>query len=92
MVDLKKLNQNKINIFFQHTMILFIALLSFILSNYTIVHAQNGDIDLARLHLQNFLEQRPEIRSLKDYEKVVPTICKDYVMEGLKKAGLTNSA
>ena len=56
------------------------------------VHAQTGDIDLARLHLQNFLEQRPEIRSLKDYEKVVPTICKDYVIEGLKKAGLTNSA
>ena len=39
----KKLNQNKINIYFQHTMILLIAILSFILSNYTIVHAQNGD-------------------------------------------------
>ncbi len=56
------------------------------------VHAQNGDIDLARIHLQNFLEERTEIRSLKDYEKVVPTICKDYVMEGLEKAGLKNSA
>jgi hypothetical protein len=28
-----------------------------------------------------FLEKRPEIKPLRDYEKVVPTLAKDYAMK-----------
>lgn len=52
------------------------------------IHGNAGDIELAKTHLASFLEQRPEITSQADYEKVVPTICKDFVMQGLVLAGL----
>ena len=52
------------------------------------IHGNAGDIELAKTHLASFLEQRPEITNQADYEKVVPTICKDFVMQGLVLAGL----
>jgi len=52
------------------------------------IYAHSGDLDMAKTHLATFLEQRPEVKTLADYEKVVPTICKDFVMGGLAKAGL----
>jgi hypothetical protein len=42
----------------------------------------------AEKSLAVFLEKRPEIKTLRDYEKVVPTLAKDYVMSGLEKAGM----
>ena len=47
-----------------------------------------GRIDEAKLTLHKYLELRPEIKTLKDYESVAPTIIKDILMEGLEKAGL----
>ncbi len=47
-----------------------------------------GRLDEAKSTLDKYLELRPEIKSLKDYEGVAPTIIKDILMEGLEKAGL----
>jgi len=33
--------------------------------------------------LTKFREQRSEITTLEDYKKVAPTMCLDYLMEGL---------
>jgi hypothetical protein len=46
---------------------------------------------MARTHLAKFLEQRPEVKTLADYEKVVPTICKNFMLSGLAKAGLPDA-
>jgi adenylate cyclase len=55
------------------------------------IYANSGDLDMARTHLAKFLEQRPEVKTLADYEKVVPTICKDFMLSGLAKAGLPDA-
>ena len=45
-------------------------------------------IDLAKEALDKFLQERSEIKTISDYEKVAPTIIKDVLIEGLKLAGL----
>ena len=54
------------------------------------VLGQMKKIDLAKETLDKFLQERPEIKTLSDYEKVAPTIIKDVLIEGLKLAGLTD--
>ena len=42
-----------------------------------------GDIETAKTYLKKFREQRPEITNLEQYKKVAPSICMDYLIEGL---------
>ena len=42
-----------------------------------------GDIETAKKYLKKFREQRPEIINLEEYKKVAPSICMDYLIEGL---------
>ena len=51
--------------------------------------AHLGRIDEAKEILQIYLDFRPEIKSLSDYEKVAPTVIKEVLIDGLRKAGLT---
>ena len=50
--------------------------------------AHKGDTDSAKDLLKVYLNQRPQVKSLEDYEKVAPTIVKEILMEGMKIAGL----
>ncbi len=50
--------------------------------------AHKGDVDSAKDLLKVYLNQRPQVKNLDDYEKVAPTIVKEILMEGMKKAGL----
>ncbi len=52
------------------------------------IYGHAGNDEMAKSSLDAFLAQRPEITTLSDYETVVPTICKDFLMGGLAKAGL----
>ena len=45
------------------------------------VEAHLGNMEEAEKSLAVFLEKRPEIKTLRDYEKVVPTLAKDYAMK-----------
>ena len=45
------------------------------------VEAHRGNMEDAEKSLAVFLEKRPEIKPLRDYEKVVPTLAKDYAMK-----------
>ena len=47
-----------------------------------------GNIDEAKEYLLKYQHERPEVKTTSDYEKVAPTIIKDVLLEGLKKAGL----
>ena len=40
------------------------------------LHALKGNIDIAKGHLAKYQELRPKVKTLKDYEKVAPTIVK----------------
>ena len=42
-----------------------------------------GDIETAETYLKKFREQHPEITNLEEYKKVAPSICLDYLIEGL---------
>jgi len=42
-----------------------------------------GEIATAKTFLEKFRQQRPEVKTLEDYKKVAPTICIDYLIEGL---------
>jgi TolB-like protein len=42
-----------------------------------------GEFKTAKSYLSKFIAERPEIKTLEDYKKVAPTICIDYLMEGL---------
>ena len=42
-----------------------------------------GDVETGRTYLEKFRQQRPEVKTLEDYKKVAPTICMDYLIEGL---------
>lgn len=53
-----------------------------------VVEAHLGNLSSAKEYLATFLERRPEIKTLADYENVVPTIAKDYMLRGLELAGL----
>ena len=50
--------------------------------------AHKGDVDEAGDLLKTYLDQRPQVKNLEDYEKVVPTILKEILMNGMKIAGL----
>jgi hypothetical protein len=39
-------------------------------------------------HLEKFLQERPEIKTLSDYRSVAPAIAEEFIIEGLKKAGM----
>ena len=52
------------------------------------LHALKGNIDIAKGHLAKYQELRPKVKTLKDYEKVAPTIVKEIIMDGLEKAGM----
>ena len=52
------------------------------------LHALKGNIDIAKGHLTKYQELRPKVKTLKDYEKVAPTIVKEIIMDGLEKAGM----
>ena len=52
------------------------------------LHALKGNIDIAKGHLEKYQELRPKVKTLKDYEKVAPTIVKEIIMDGLEKAGM----
>ncbi len=52
------------------------------------VYAHMNDIDKAKDHLKRFLDERSEIRTLSDYRRVAPAIAEDYIVDGLRKAGL----
>ena len=45
-------------------------------------------LEQAQEVLKKYLELRPEIKTLKYYEKVAPIVIKEILLEGLKKAGL----
>ena len=52
------------------------------------LHALKGNVDIAKGHLAKYQELRPKVKTLKDYEKVAPTIVKEIIMDGLEKAGM----
>ncbi len=52
------------------------------------LHALKGNIEVSKEFLKKYQELRPAVKTLKDYEKVAPTIIKDIIMEGLEKAGM----
>ena len=45
------------------------------------VEAHRGNMEDAEKSLAVFLEKRTKIKTLRDYEKVVPTLAKDYAMK-----------
>ena len=47
------------------------------------IYVHLGDVGTGRIYLEKFRQQRPEVKSLEDYKKVAPTICMDYLIEGL---------
>jgi adenylate cyclase len=47
------------------------------------IYVHLGDIETAKMFLQKFRQQRSEVKTLEDYKKVAPTICMDYLIEGL---------
>jgi hypothetical protein len=56
-----------------------------------IVLAHEGKIEESQHWLKKYQENRPEIKTLADYQKVVPEVnqeVKDILMDGMKKAGL----
>ena len=52
------------------------------------LHALKGNMELSQKYLSKYQELRPNVKTLKDYEKVAPTIVKDIIMDGLEKAGM----
>ena len=47
------------------------------------IYVHLGEIATAKTFLEKFRQQRPEVKTLEDYKKVAPTICIDYLIEGL---------
>jgi adenylate cyclase len=47
------------------------------------IYVHLGDIETAKTYLEKFRHQRSEVKTLEDYKKVAPTICMDYLIEGL---------
>ena len=55
------------------------------------VLASDGKLEESKVWLDRYQEARPEIKTLEDYEKVVPEMndfLKNNLMEGMKLAGL----
>ena len=55
------------------------------------INALQGDIEISKKYLKKYQELRPKVKTLKDYEKVAPTIIKEIILEGLEKAGMPKS-
>ena len=55
------------------------------------INALQGDIENSKKYLKKYQELRPKVKTLKDYEKVAPTIIKEILLEGLEKAGMPKS-
>jgi len=56
-----------------------------------IVLAHEGKIAESKEWLKKYQENRPEVKTLEDYEQVVPQInqeVKDILLNGMRKAGL----
>ena len=51
-------------------------------------YAHLDEMEKAGEHLEKFLKERPEIKTLTDYRTVAPTIAEEFVIEGLRKAGM----
>ena len=47
------------------------------------IYVHLEDFEKARIFLTKFREERPEVKTIEDYKKVAPSICKDYLIEGL---------
>ena len=47
------------------------------------IYVHLGDIETAKTYLEKFRHQRSEVKTLEDYKKIAPTICMDYLIEGL---------
>ena len=47
------------------------------------IYVHLGDVETAKTYLEKFRQKRPEVKTLEDYKKVAPTICMDYLIEGL---------
>lgn len=51
-------------------------------------YAHLDEMEKAEEHLEKFLKERPEIKTLTDYRTVAPTIAEEFLIEGLRKAGM----
>ena len=51
-------------------------------------YAHLDEMEKAGEHLEKFLKERPEIKTLTDYRSVAPTIAEEFLIEGLRKAGM----
>ena len=51
-------------------------------------YAHRDEMEKAGEHLEKFLQERPEIKTLSDYRSVAPAIAEDFIIEGLRKAGM----
>ena len=49
------------------------------------IYVHLGDFERARIFLTKFREERPEVKTIEDYKKVAPSICKDYLIDGLSR-------
>lgn len=47
------------------------------------IYVHLGDLEKAKTFLKKFREERPEVITIEDYKKVAPSICMDYLIEGL---------
>ena len=47
------------------------------------IYVHLGDFENARIFLKKFREERPEVKTIEDYKKVAPSICMDYLVNGL---------
>ena len=47
------------------------------------IYVHLGDLETVKASLEKFRDVHPEIVTLEDYKKVPPTICMDYLIEGL---------
>ena len=47
------------------------------------IYVHLGDFENARIFLKKFREELPEVKTIEDYKKVAPSICMDYLVDGL---------
>ena len=47
------------------------------------IYVHLEDFENARIFLKKFREERPEVKTIEDYKKVAPSICMDYLVDGL---------
>jgi adenylate cyclase len=52
--------------------------------------AHLDEMEKAGEYLEKFLKERPEIKTLTDYRTVAPIIAEEFLIEGLRKAGMPN--